>query len=352
MTKTLVHLITSLEGGGTEIFLWHLLKYAPKNLAQRVFYLKKDGVIGERIRALNIPVQKVDSRLLWQELRKNTPDVLHTCLYRAHQLGRVFGRMAGIKRIVSSQRAIDSWQKPWHVYVDAFTLPFCDDVVVNSSAAEKLVRGRIGPRATPRITKILNGVDLQRFMPGDRIAARRVLGLPEEAPIGGSLMRLHAEKGADYIVPFAEKIFALNPSLHLVVGGVGPMEMRLKQQTQNKPWSHRLHWAGWIENTPVFYAALDFFWLLSREESFPQSLLEASVMGIPWIAPEIGGVPDLISAGAPGQTYRAKDIRQAADLALNISQNQLLRTPFNRETFSLNFAIEKKVAQFYDGISL
>jgi glycosyltransferase involved in cell wall biosynthesis len=333
----ITHLITSLEGGGTENFLCQLLKHSPKSVSHHVLFLKKDGVFGERIRALGIPVQAADAGTVWRALRADRPDVLHTCLYRAHQLGRVMGRLAGVPRIVSSQRAIDAWQMPWHVYLDGFTLQFCDDVIVNSSAAERLVRRRIGSHATPRVTRILNGVDLNRFKLQDRDTARRVLELPEgNTRIGGSLMRLHREKGADYILRFAKAALMKNPNLHLAVGGVGPLETTLHAASLKETWGHRLHWLGWVEDTPAFYAALDFFWSLSREESFPQSLLEASVMSIPWIAPEVGGVPDLIAAGAKGQLYPSGNIDQAAALV-----HELLQA----------FSVDKMASRFYSAIA-
>jgi glycosyltransferase involved in cell wall biosynthesis len=347
----IVHLITSLEGGGTENFLYQLIRYSPADWTHHVLFLKKDGVIGDRLRQQAISPRKVTGGELYPILRREKPDVLHTLLYRANQVGRVIGRVAGVKRIISSQRAIDAWQKPWHILLDSFTLPFCNDVFVNSSAAEALVRVRIKQHATPRVTRILNGVDLERFSIQDRSAARQKLQLPGGAVIGGSLMRLHAEKGADYILPFAAKALQENPALHLVVGGVGPLEQPLRAQSGKEPWGKRLHWLGWIEDTPAFYAALDFFWSLSREESFPQSLLEATVMGIPWLAPEVGGVPDLIAAGARGRLYPVGDIPQAAMSVRDLLEKNVPLTNSALDAFRQAFSVQKMAARFYSALA-
>jgi glycosyltransferase involved in cell wall biosynthesis len=350
----LTHLITSLKGGGTENFLDQLIRYSPENWTHQVLFLKKDGVTGDRLRQRGISPKKVTAIQLYQELRTQKPEALHTLLYRANQLGRVIGRVAGVKRIISSQRAIDSWQKPWHVYLDSFTLPFCDDVIVNSSAAESLVRARIKNHSKPRITRIFNGVDLERFSPQDRTAARQKLQLPIEGILGGSLMRLHAEKGADRILAFAQKALQENRALHLVVGGVGPLESQLREQSKKEPWAARWHWLGWVEDTPSFYAALDFFWSLSREESFPQSLLEASVMGVPWIAPNIGGIPDLMNAKVPGTfgtLYTAGNIVEAAALLPDIiSKRQNLQTP-PLAAFRQAFSVQEMAARFYHALT-
>lgn len=345
----IVHLITSLEGGGTENFLYQIISRSPKNMAHRVFFLKKDGVFGDRLRALGISVAPAAGGLI-RLLRAEQPDVLHTCLYRAHQLGRVTGRLAGVPRIVSSQRAIDAWQNPLHRYLDSFTLQFCNAVIVNSAAAEALVRERAGIHSSLAIARIPNGVDLNRFQPMERAAARRALGLPEQAVIAGSLMRLHAEKGADYIVRFAEAALTQNPNLHLAIGGTGPLKDVLRRETARRPWHTRLHWLGWVENAPAFYAALDAFWLLSREESFPQSLLEASCMGVPWVAPDVGGVRDLIAAGARGAMVPTGQPEKAAEAIAHID-----RAPWTAEAlerFRQTFSVDEMVRRVYDTLSL
>ena len=299
----ILHLITSLEGGGTENFLHQLLDRAPRNLQQEVVFLKKDGPIGARIRELSIPVHKISNPLaLWVFLRKRKPDVLHTLLYRAHQVGRVVGRMADVSFIVSSQRAIDGWAKPWHERLDAWTLRCCDAVLANSHAAERVVLRRRGARATPSIDVIPNGVDLSRFVHHPKEEARRLLHLPPQVRLGGTLMRLHPEKGADLIPSFAQEALTANPELHLAVAGVGPLEASLHEAVRHATWGSRVHWIGWTDHADLFLSALDFFWLLSREESFPQGLLEASIMRLPWIAPNVGGVSELLSAGAIGCT--------------------------------------------------
>jgi len=347
----IVHLITSLEGGGTENFLHQLIRYSPKNHSHEVLYLKKDGIIGDRLRQGGVSPKKITATQLYPVLRQKNPDVLHTLLFRANQMGRVIGRVAGVKQIISSQRSIDAWQKPWHIYLDSFTLPFCDQVVVNSSAAEALVRQRIKNHSKPCITKLLNGVDLERFSSQDRQAARQKLGLQAgNIVLGGSLMRLHAEKGADTILAFAQKSLLANPALHLVVGGIGPLEQQLRAQSALESWGNRLQWLGWVEDTPAFYAALDFFWSLSREESFPQSLLEASVMGIPWVAPDVGGVPDLIAAGAPGVLYPVEDLEAAAArIPEAITQGDLQHQKL--ETFRQAFSVQEMAARFYNALT-
>src|ERR1019366_10164146 len=120
------------------------------------------------------------------------PDVLHTCLHWAHQVGCVIGHLAKVPFILSSHRSIDTWQKPWHRMMDRWTLPFCQAVAVNSEAARQVIEEKLrSARTRPRLYKIANGLDFDAFKTQDRHLARARFNLSPDAIVGGTLMRLH-----------------------------------------------------------------------------------------------------------------------------------------------------------------
>ncbi|MFA5974723.1 MAG: glycosyltransferase [Elusimicrobiota bacterium] len=354
MATRIAHLITSLEGGGTENFLFQITTHAPATMETRVFFLRKDGVMGQRIRQAGVAVKgPVCPATLLNELRKFKPDALHTCLYWANQVGRIAGRILGIPVIVSSQRSIDVWQKPWHGWMDRFTLPMAHLVLCNSAEAMMVLQKRLGRRAGPRFEKLENGLDDSVLVLQDSSAARRAYHLPEDAIVGGTLMRLHREKGAELIPDFASALLSAEPRLHLLVGGTGPLEPELKQRTSHHPWSNRLHWLGWENRISRFYSAIDFFWSLSREESFPQTLLEASAMGVPWMAPDVGEISALAGFGEGHIVYPAAGRQDAAAIGLqflkNLGQNQdLSRAAAGR--IRERFRMTRMIDRFYQQI--
>jgi L-malate glycosyltransferase len=352
MAMRIIHLITSLEGGGTENFLYQILTHSPQGYDHQVLYLKKDGVIGERLRQKGITVRPAGSLpALYHTLRTETPRILHTCLYSAHLIGRCLGRMAQIPAIITSQRAIDIWQKPWQTWLDTWTLPWSDGVIVNSRAAAHVIKQRRGQRLHPEIYEIPNGVDIKRFIPQTSITARQRYGLPADAIVGGCLMRLHSEKGADFTPAYAAQLLPRHPNLHLLIGGVGPFEESLKKQTAKTPYANRIHWVGWENDTPTFLSACDFYWSLSREESFPQTLVEASIMGLPWVAPRVGGVPELTESGAVGLIFDRLDIPDAARKTAQLIETLPAKSEHaqkNRPRLQTVYSLEKMLDQVYD----
>lgn len=349
--KKVIHVITSLGGGGTENYLHQLLSRSPSSWQNEVLFLGKDGVIGERIRELGVPLERIPSPWdLARVLRARKPNVLHTCLYWAHQIGRWVGRRVEGLRIVSSHQAIDIWQKPWHRLLDQWSLPLCDCVVVNSEAAGCLIGKRLNGR-TPRppVVKIENGLDFDCFAPRNRETARQAYPIPPRAVVGGTLIRLHPEKGAEKIPAFADAVLKAHPNLILLIAGTGPLEQRLKEAT--KGWHDRLRWLGWQDDTVQFLSSLDFFWLLSREESFPQALLEASGMALPWIAPDVGGIRELLESGAAGLLYPAGDLTAAVGRSAELLRSRDVFTESAKKALpalKTRYALDRMVKAFYD----
>jgi L-malate glycosyltransferase len=311
---TIVHLITSLGGGGTENFLYQVVSRAPTGCKTTVACLKTGGAVEERLRRLGADIRGTPTPWHVTRLLEETkPDLLHTCLFWGNQIGRWAGRRTRVPRIVSSQRAIHIWEKPWHRILDRWTLPWCQAVIVNSLAAQALVNKRLEGRSkVPQIIRIPNGLDFARFAPAQRAEARQRFNLPPEAVVGGTMGRLHYEKGAEKIPALAKKLLREDPRLVLLVAGIGPLENQLKMKTREE--SKRIRFVGWQEDAVSFLNSLDFFWLLSREESFPQALLEASGMALPWAAPDIGDVAELKKSGAAGILYPVNDVAAAAQV--------------------------------------
>jgi glycosyltransferase involved in cell wall biosynthesis len=345
----IIHLITSLEGGGTENFLYQIISRSPAGVHHQVIFLKRDGVIGDRLRQLGIPVTRAASLAwLWRLLKRENPDILHTCLFRGNQIGRVVGRAAGLKKIISSQRSIDGWAKAWHRQLDAWTIPLCDRIIVNSGAAKRYIENRVPPRRCPPLVRISNGIDASRFTAKDRLGCRQQYGLPEDAVLGGSFLRLHSEKGADLIPALADSALPKWPKLHLVIAGTGPLAASLQATARRSPHGGRIHYLGWQDDVPSLLSALDFVWLLSREESFPQTLIEASSMGLPWVAPQVGGIPELLDSGAVGRLFPVDSVDRAAqtwdDFLKDLNEHKtkaVAAAPMIRSQYSLERMAEE-----------
>jgi glycosyltransferase involved in cell wall biosynthesis len=143
-----------------------------------------------------------------------------------------------------------------------------------------------------RMTVVGNGVDAHRFAmatPGERMYARRALGVPERAPVIGFVGALSPEKRPDVAVAVAARL----PTVHLVVAGDGPLRAELAEEA--RALSGRVHLLGAVADPRPVYVAADAVLVPSDTEGVPGALLEALLCGTRVVASPVGGIPDVMS---------------------------------------------------------
>jgi D-inositol-3-phosphate glycosyltransferase len=163
-----------------------------------------------------------------------------------------------------------------------------------------------------RTATIAPGVDLERFTPGPRNAARAELDLPPDAVVLAFIGRIQPLKAPDVLLRAAAEMLNRDPALRdrlrvLIVGG--PSGSGLDEPTV----LHQLALAMGIEGQVVFaaplggdglvgvYRAADVVAVPSYSESFGLVALEAQACGTPVVAARVGGLPVAVADGLSGQ---------------------------------------------------
>lgn len=191
---------------------------------------------------------------------------------------------------------------------------------------------------------ILNGVDTQRFAPGDRDAARLALDLPLDARIIGVAARLEGVKGVDVAI---RAVAAMDQPAMLAIAGTGSQHEALRDLAARLGVANRVVFLGHIDDMSGFYVALDALCLSSRAEGLPLSLLEAQASGVPVVASDVGGVPTAICPRS-GRLVGSENVAGFA-AALDAALMPLLESP---RQFVLRTASLSASANSYLDLSL
>lgn len=157
------------------------------------------------------------------------------------------------------------------------------------------------------VQNVANGIDMERFRPACRQAARARLGfslqdLPQQAKLIGVVARLERVKGVDLLI--SALAHHDDPCLQLAIIGDGRERESLKAQAQAHGLGSRVHFLGVRGAIETILPAFDAFVLPSRAEGLPLAIVEAQACGIPIVASDVGAVreaccPDTAILAAP-----------------------------------------------------
>ncbi len=299
----IAYVITDLDrGGGAEKCLYELVTRLPRDrYAPKVFCLKGEGAVAQRLRAAGVPVRCLG----WTALRapygmvqlarrfgESEAPLVHSFLFHANMAARIAGRLSG-KRVICSIRVAER-ERPSHRFWDRLTSRLVHRYLcVSDSVRAFLAEGGI-PGWKART--IPNGVDVPDALPP----------MPRHPlPVVVTIGRLHPQKGMDVFMEAALGLLRSRRDAIFRIAGEGPMEAGLKRLAQAHPGS--FEFLGHVEDVPSLLDGADLFVLASRWEGMPNAVLEAMSRGRPVLATAVDGTPELVKDGVTGRLVPSED---------------------------------------------
>ena len=144
----------------------------------------------------------------------------------------------------------------------------------------------------------------------------------------------------DVIIAFEGISKEIDAKLLLV--GDGPERARLEQISRNSKFNKNIFFLGSLKSTKEVLNISDLFMLPSSKESFGLSALEAMACGVPVIASESGGIPEVVLHGKSGLLNSVRDTYQMTKNALKLLSNESLLKSFKSNAYkqAMKFDIE------------
>src|SRR5207237_8531639 len=152
-----------------------------------------------------------------------------------------------------------------------------------------------------RMAVVAAGVDAQWFTPGRAPELRAGWGVPEEAPLAGSVARRKPERGQRIRLEAFAAALRQVPEAHLVLVGRGEDEPALRELA-GRLAPGRIHFGGYLRGPGLVeaYRALNVaVWLREGNDGACRGVLEAMACQVPVVAGDEGAPADLLRNGAP-----------------------------------------------------
>ncbi len=318
------YLINCLIHAGAQSVLINLLKNLDRDKFEpAVISLEKRAPLAARIKELGIPVYSAAAAgkydigaayRLYKLLKGLQPDILHTHLFHADLTGRLLGKICRIPVIMNTIHNINlgSSFRDFLLRKTDFISDYT--VVICRAAAERFVEKKI---VSPQKLKVVyNGIDTADFNIPDRVEAReeicREFALKHDKKIAVSIGRLRPVKGYSYLLQALKLIKEELADWHFLIVGEGELYSRLQKECEDLALKSHVTFTGVRNDIPQLLAASEFLVLASLWEGLPVVIEEAMAAGLPVIATEVGGVPELVINRETGFITTPGDSRELA----------------------------------------
>jgi glycosyltransferase involved in cell wall biosynthesis len=240
---------------------------------------------------------------LWHSVAPDVRELLHrqrpeaVLAYWAHPDGEIAvraARLAGVPAVVmtgGSDTLVLTRQRRRRKCI-LRVLHAADGIIAVSQHLKwKLAEFGIAPE---KVRVVYRGVS-DAFHPGSRSEARRALGIATAETMLLWVGRMVSVKGLDVLLQACALLGQRGRGFQLYLVGTGPLRCSLETQAETLGLRDTVRFVGAVphERLPDWYRAADLTLLPSRSEGVPNVLLESLACGTPFVASQVGGIPEM-----------------------------------------------------------
>lgn len=277
-------------------------------------YLQTEQPLYERARALGLAAQRVPCRgrfdlgtvrTLRRILAVHPGAILHVHDYKSAFYAWLARRRASTPVVATSHGHFAATGR-LRIYnrLELWLMRRFERICIVSAAMQPVLTG--AGVSLARIKLVENGIDTARFRPDVAPLARREFGIPDDAFVFGSAMRLTEQKNPLGLIEAFAGMGSGARAPWLVIVGDGPLREALLARAAELGVADRLRLPGARTDTEHFYPMLDCFVLASHYEGLPMALLEAMAAARPIVCTAVGQIPAVLE-GLPARVVPAGD---------------------------------------------
>lgn len=364
-----IHLIGGGDTGGAKTHVLNLLKELNNHIDALLVCFRK-GDFSEEAERMGISIRVIESgnplvglRELKKIIQEQPVDLIHCHGARGNLMGNLIKKYAKAPVIttVHSDYRLDYLGRPVarlsYGTTNMVALRRVNYYIGVSDPMANILIDRGFP--ADRIYTIYNGIDFKTpltCVPKEEFLKSLGVEYEQDDVIAGIAARLNPVKDYPTLLRAMKLALERNSHLRLIAAGDGEDYQKLVAMAKDLGISHRVHFAGWLNDINSFYNAIDINVLTSLSETFPYALTDGTRMRLPTISSRVGGVPVLIDDGKNGFLFEPGDEKQLADHLVTLADSKELRDKLGQllyEKASREFSIDRMVEhqlEIYDSV--
>ncbi len=216
-------------------------------------------------------------------------------------------------------------------------------ICVSQYDRELALKFKVAP--ADQLVMIHNGVDPRPFSTAMSSAVDKKFR-KDSAPVITTVGRLVPQKDP---LTLLRACLLLKPDFRVLIVGDGALRTQVKQfVNDNRKLYGSVSLLGESENIPEILTASDIFVLSSRWEGLPRAVIEAMIAGLPVVASQVGGVPELVEDGVTGFLVPPGDCQSLAQAIQKLLVGPELRRRMGQagqEKALCQFSLDRMLAE-------
>jgi len=315
-----VFFVARLDSGGLENYLLRFLTEYHDRF-ETVFIWCKSGESGQLDKSFLAfgNVNLVKSKLGYLDLRSyeclisflSVQNINTVCDFTGNFSGRVLAaaNRARVAKRVSAYRGSsdhfrdDPFRRLYNRWVRMLTLKHSTNIIANSKAALRFFfPGQW--RKDSRFSVIYNGVNPSHFIQ-ETNNLREEFGIPRNAFVVGHTGRFNEAKNHSTIFAVAQRLVEKYADIYFILCGNGVKDKSDELLRKNGLQDRVLVFEN-RNDIPAFLNTMDCYFFPSVTEGQPNALIEAMIMGLPFVASDIPPVRETV--GDSSSLYSPLDV--------------------------------------------
>ncbi|MGP8215033.1 MAG: glycosyltransferase family 4 protein [Bacteroidia bacterium] len=194
---------------------------------------------------------------------------------------------------------------------------------------EVIEKTRINPN---KIKVIPLGLEVEKLVnkTHTREECRKILNINPSAPLMGILGRIDPKKGQLFVIKALEKIHESNMAIELLIMGEPTINdensksyfAEIKKYIETHNLADKVHIRKYNKDVTLFYNAIDYFVLASQGETYGMVTIEAMLAGVPILATNSSGTPEILNYGELGLLYEPGNETDFCSKIMKLIENQ------------------------------
>tara|TARA_R110002012_G_scaffold321781_1_gene551364 strand:- start:1799 stop:2893 length:1095 start_codon:yes stop_codon:yes gene_type:complete len=332
-TKRIAFFVTALDSGGLENYLLRFLGFAKENIQATVYC--KAGYIGNleedylEVGAKIIPFKLgmftiLDYYKLFKEFKLQNYDAVvdFTGNFAAFPLATAM--KAGVKKRIAFYRGStnhfkeDFWRLKYNNYLNFLIPKVATSVLANSKAALNFFFENIWEK-DEQYGIVYNGIDQFSFLTTKK-DLRKELNIPLNAFVVGHVGRYNIAKNHSTLIKVAFELCKNNSNIYFIFCGNKTIE-NLSDEVKKENLDLQIKLLGFRKDIINVLNTLDCFYFPSITEGQPNALIEAMMVGLPFVASDIEPIRETVSTKYSSQLINPFDWSLAVKKILDLEQN-------------------------------